>query len=370
MKNKPQKKKVLLGLSGGVDSAVAALLLKKQGYEVIGAFMRNFSENKNQLTGECNWVEDKKEAQKIAALLGIKFITLNFEEEYKKSVINPMFKSYGAGITPNPDYLCNKEIKFPLLWKEAKKLGADYIATGHYIIKKKTPQGFVLKIPKDKSKDQSYFLFALNQKDLEHSLFPIGEYTKEEVRSIAKKHNFPNFDRKGSKGICFVGKLDMKSFLMQKIKNKPGKILSESGEVVGSHEGISYFTIGERLGDKYGTKISDAYRKKANGKVYVAGKDKKKNLFVVAPENHPSLLTKEFFVKKLNWLGGKQPEKSSLASLKVRIRHLGELMPAKLTRKGNNYLCLLKKPVKAIAPGQSAVFYRSNVVLGGGEIYR
>ena len=178
---------VLVGLSGGVDSAVAALLLKKQGYRVIGAFMKNFSETKNKLTGECHWVEDKKDAEKIAAKLQIPLITLDFENEYKRDVIDPMFRAYAQGLTPNPDTNCNRYIKFPLLWKEAKKRGIDLIATGHYAKIKNTKNGFELWQANDKEKDQTYFLHKISQSDLQHTLFPIGDYTKAEVRAIAKK---------------------------------------------------------------------------------------------------------------------------------------------------------------------------------------
>ena len=241
------KKRVLLGLSGGVDSAVAALLLKRQGFEVIGAFLKCFSEEKNKITGECNYLEDKKEAQKIATILNIKLIELNYEKEYSRLVIKPMFKSYAKGLTPNPDSLCNTIIKFPYLWKEAKKHNCNFIATGHYIKKIKMKDKFNLKIPKDKSKDQSYFLYGLTQEDLKHTLFPIGDYTKTEVRKIAKQNNLPNWNKHGTKGLCFVGNINMKSFLKQKIKNKPGVIKSPENQIIGKHDGMMFYTIGERL---------------------------------------------------------------------------------------------------------------------------
>jgi len=250
--NTNKQKTVLLGLSGGVDSAVAALLLKKQGYKVIGAFMRNFSETKNKLTGECSWLEDKKDAQKIAAILNIPLVILNFEKEFKKYIIDPMFKSYNSGLTPNPDSLCNKIIKFPFLWKQAKKLKADYIATGHYIKKIKNKFQYTLKIPKDKKKDQSYFLYELTQSDLQHSLFPVGNLTKKEVRKIAKQNKFPNHNKSSTKGICFVGKINMKTFLRQKIKPKPGNTKDPEDKIIGTHNGVMYYTIGERVGERLG----------------------------------------------------------------------------------------------------------------------
>ena len=359
------KEKVLLGLSGGVDSAVAALLLKKQGYEVIGAFMKNFSETKNSLTGECHYLEDKKDAQKIAAILGIKFITLNFEKEYKKYVIDPMFKAYKSGLTPNPDSLCNKIIKFPLLWKHAKKLGCSYIATGHYVRVKKTSSGTSLLRGKDEKKDQSYFLYDLTQQDLKHTLFPIGNFTKEKVRKIARKNKFPNADKKGTRGICFVGKISMKPFLEQKIKPKKGKVLSPEKEVIGSHKGIMFYTIGERIAPSSGILIDNKIKNTSGKKWYVADKIINKNIIIAAPQNHPSLKKDSFYLKKINWIEKKQkpPIKA-----KVRIRHLGELIPAQITSKNNKIFCKLKKPTQGLAEGQSAVIYKGSKVLCGGEI--
>jgi len=356
------KQKVLLGLSGGVDSAVAALLLKKQGYEVIGAFMRCFSEEKNKITGECNYLEDKRDAQKIATLLNIKLLELNYEKEYKKTVIDIMFKSYEKGKTPNPDSLCNKTIKFPYLWKEAKKNKCSLIATGHYINKIKKGNRYYLKIPKDKSKDQSYFLYQLTQKDLEHTLFPIGNYTKNEVRKIAKKNNFPNYDKKGTKGLCFVGNINMKLFLKQKIKNKPGSIKDPENNLIGKHDGIMFYTIGERIKEGTNILLDNKYRNKVKSKLYVAKKDIKNNILIVAPKNHPLLKKKEFKIKKINWIS----EKPKSNQILVRIRHLGQLNKAQI----NENKIILNKPIEGIAPGQSAILYNNEkIMLGGGEIY-
>jgi len=356
-----KNQKVLLGFSGGVDSAVAALLLKKQGYEVIGAFMRCFSEQKNKLTGECPWIEDKKEAQKIASKLGIELIELNYEKEYSETVIKPMFQSYANGLTPNPDSLCNTIIKFPFLWKEAKKLGGQYIATGHYIKKIKKGNKRYLKIPKDKSKDQSYFLYGLNQKDLSHTLFPIGDYTKKQVRKIAKQNGLENWNRQGTRGLCFIGNINMKSFLKQKIKNKQGIIKNPNNEIVGKHNGMMFYTIGERLKENEQTTISNEYRNKVKSKLYIAQKNIKNNELIVAPENHKLLFKKQFSIKNINFISGKPKSKKVL----IRIRHLGNLN--KSTIKGNKIT--LNKPIQGIAEGQSAVIYaRNKIMLGGGEI--
>lgn len=355
------KQKVLLGLSGGVDSAVAAILLQKKGYEVVGAFMHCFSEEKNKITGECPWIEDRKSAQKIASQLGIKFITLNYEKEYSMQVIKPMFQAYTKGITPNPDSACNTVIKFPYLWKEAKKHNCDFIATGHYIKRVEKNKKFYLRIPKDRNKDQSYFLHGLNQKDLEHTLFPIGDYTKREVRDIAKKNNLPNWNRQGTRGLCFVGNIDMKSFLKQKIKNKPGIIKSPEGDVIGKHDGMMFYTIGERLKENNQVIVNKRYRNKVKSKLYIASKNIKKNEIIIAPKNHPILKRKEFKIRNINYISSKIKSSSIL----VRIRHLGDLNKA--TIKGNRII--LNKPIEGVAEGQSAVLYtKSKIMLGGGEI--
>ena len=359
------KQKVLLGLSGGVDSAVAALLLKKQGYIVIGAFMRCFSEEKNKITGECSYIEDKKSAQRVAAILKIKLIELNYEKEYSKEVIRPMFKAYANGLTPNPDSLCNTIIKFPFLWKEAKKQGCQYIATGHYIKNVKSGNKYSLKIPKDKSKDQSYFLYGLNQKDLKHTLFPIGDYTKPQIRQVAKDNNLSNWNRQGTRGLCFVGNINMKSFLKQKIMNKPGIIRSPEGQIIGRHDGMMFYTIGERLKENEQTTISNRYRNKVKSKLYIAEKNIKNNELIVAPENHKALFKKQFYIKNINWISEKPKSKNIL----IRIRHLGDLNKAKIKQEKGKIKVILNKPIQGIAPGQSAVMYtKSKIMLGGGEI--
>jgi tRNA-specific 2-thiouridylase len=262
MKNpfKKQKTKILVGMSGGVDSSVAALLLKKQGYDVYGAFMKNWSDTKNKITGQCAWVEEREHAIKIATKLQIPIITLDFEKEYKKLVVDEMFKKYKKGITPNPDIDCNQKIKFPMFLKEAQKRGINLIATGHYArIKKKNNKKFFSHISssgragnlkqkgddggvfelhraKDESKDQSYFLYRQNQNDLAHTIFPIGNLSKKKVRKIAKKHKFQNADKKGTVGICFIGKVNLKEFLSKKIKPKKGKILDPKGNKIGEHD--------------------------------------------------------------------------------------------------------------------------------------
>ena len=361
MKKNSKQKTVLLALSGGVDSSVAALLLKKQGYRVIAAFMKNFSDTKNPLTGECNYLEDKKMAQKIASILNLPFEILDFEKQYKKQVIEPMFKAYKKGLTPNPDILCNKIIKFPLLWKIAKKIKTDYIATGHYARIRKTKLGYSLLMGKDKTKDQSYFLSELSQNDLQHTLFPIGNLTKTEVRKIAKKNNFPNWNKKSTSGICFVGKINFKSFLEKKIKNKNGLIKDPNNNVIGKHPGIFYFTIGQRIGQRLGIKFTT----NINKKLYVAKKIKSKNIIIATPENSP--LLKKQKIKIINF--HKINEKEKIPKLlKARIRHLGHLHKGKLIKKNYNYYFVFNKPIEQVAEGQYIVLYYKNKVMASGEI--
>ncbi len=354
--------KVLLALSGGVDSSIAALLLKKQGYEVIGAFMKNFSGIINKLTGECNWIQEKEMAQKIASILNIKFITLDFEKQYINQVVNPMFKSYSQGLTPNPDIACNTIIKFPLLWKEAQKIKADYIATGHYARIKKTKNNtYLLLKGKDKTKDQSYFLSELTQKDLSHTLFPIGNLTKTQVRAMAKKHKLPNWNKKGTRGICFIGKIPMKSFLERKIKQKKGPVLNPEGKIIGTHKGIMFYTIGERVGISKGIILE----KESNIKHYIADKNKRSNSLIIAPENHPLLKKGKFIIKNLHIINKNYKIKAEIG---VRIRHLGPIMKSKIKKHNKKYLCTLNKAIPGLAEGQYAVLYDKGIVVASGEI--
>ncbi len=363
---KNKKPKVLMAMSGGVDSSVAALLLKKQGYEVIGAFMKNYT-NEDVNLENCNWVQDRKMAMKIASMLNVPLITLDFETEYRKLVVDEMFKLYEKGITPNPDVDCNNKVKFPLLWKAAKRLGAEYIATGHYARIKKTKKGRCkLLRAKDESKDQSYFLYRLKQKDLKHTLFPVGNLTKKKVRQIAKKNGFPNHDRKGTVGICFIGKINLKKFLQKRIKPKKGKTLNPEGEEIGEHDGIYYYTIGQRLGPRFGIEVEKNPKDNHMRKWYVAKKDKKRNEIVAAPEGHSLLYRKEILITRPHWIH----EKIKEGNYHARIRQVGELLPCKLEKKGNKYHVTLKKPIKGVSEGQAIVLYkkRGKECIGGGVI--
>lgn len=362
-------KKVAVGISGGEDSAVAALLLKKAGFDVTGVHLYCWppkSEiDKDGLTREewikkngCRADEDRSFALKTALELEIPFKVLDFSEEYNKRVIKYFYESYEAGRTPNPDVMCNSEIKFGLFLEWALANGFDYIATGHYA---KLMDGRLM-IPKDKHKDQTYFLWKLTQKELAHTLFPLGEFDKTEVRQLAVEALLSVAERKDSQGICFVGNVEAREFLARRLKENPGKVVDTHGDEIGKHDGVWVYTIGQRGGWEILPKAQKKYVENGVTPVfYVISKDAKTNILVVgeadeATEDH-------FEVEEANWIN-EEPEQKAL----VRIRHGGELIPAKLEKNGNIKVSLEKK-VRGVASGQSAVFYsKQGECLGGGVI--
>lgn len=359
-----KNKKVILGMSGGVDSSVAALLLQKQGYEVIGFFMNCSPSGKPPWPSTIEWQDEEKTLKGICAKLGIKLIVRDCEKGYEEKVIGPMFKDYAKGLTPNPDILCNNVGKFPSLLKVAEQEGAEFIATGHYARVRKMRKGFALYQGKDKEKDQSYFLVGLGQKILSKTLFPIGGLTKPEVREIARRNGFPNFDKRSSRGVCYLGKIDMKAFLRQRIKEKKGKIISSSGEVIGTHPGNMFFTIGERVRDKKGFSIDLDWKKKHPGRIFVAAKTRRNEL-VIAPEGDEILKTSKIFVKNFGLVNEKDFPKTGL---KARIRHLGKLLSGKLKKDGGRWKFVFSRGQEGVAEGQLIVFYKGERLIGGGEI--
>lgn len=353
-KTKESKKpKVLMALSGGIDSAISAHLLLKQGFEVEAAFMKNWSSTNGLKYQECPWLEDRREALRVAAFFGIPFHTLDFEEQYAKRVMDYFFKEYKAGRTPNPDVMCNKEIKFKLLYDFAMKNGFDYMATGHYAQVKNGKLYRSL----DENKDQTYFIYNLNPEQLEHVMFPVGHLQKPKVRALARKLKLPNAERNESMGLCFVGKIRLKDFLEQKLKRKPGKILDQEGKVIGEHEGLHYYTIGQRQGIKIG----------AGGPFYVTKKDISNNtLHVTSNPEDKNLYIKEIWLSSIHFVSEIKKFPSILTG---RFRHQGDLVKLKLEKdKTGSFKVTFNKPQKAIASGQSLVLYSGTQCIGGGVI--
>lgn len=337
-------------LSGGVDSSVAAALLVKAGYDVTAAFMVNYDEVKN---GVSCWHGDYQDALRVAAKLGIKLLRLDFTKEYSRDVLQYMYEEYNRGRTPNPDILCNKFIKFGVWLKKAHELGFDFIATGHYARTKKQGKNILLLAAKDKNKDQTYFLHQLNQEQLSHTLFPIGDYTKEQVRKLAHKFALSTAQKEESMGICFIGEVSMKDFLKDKVKAKAGNILDTTGEILGQHTGLPFYTIGQR-----GLGISNTGGKT----LFVVDKDIFKNELIVGQENDPRLYKKETSIDDLHWISPIMPKLP--LKCKVRLRHRQELQDCSVS----DGIIKFTKPQRAVTPGQFAVFFKNNVCLGGGVV--
>lgn len=329
-------------MSGGVDSSVAAALLKEAGFEVWGAFLK--------LTDLPNFKEGEKTALKIAKTLEIPFLVLDLRKEFKKIIIDKFLEEYTAGRTPNPCVICNREIKLGILLKKALSLGFDFLATGHHVRKRNSK---ILK-GKDKNKDQSYFLYRLTQKQLKNILFPIGDYTKDEVRKLAKKFKVSDLITSESQEICFIPK-EINDFLKKHLKEKPGNIIDREGNIVGKHKGLHFYTIGQRKGIRIGGSPKP---------LYVLDKDLKKNILIVT-QNQKDLERKELVCERVNWISGKKPKIPLRVGAKVRYRHKAGLATVKPSR---NLKVVFDQPQRAITPGQSVVFYKGQELLGGGVI--
>lgn len=344
-----KKRKVFVGMSGGVDSSVSAALLKRAGFDVVGVYMKCWTEGPL-----CTTQEDERSARLAAWHLKIPLYIWNFVDEYKEKVVEYMLEGYQDGVTPNPDIMCNREIKFGLFFKKAMSLGADYVATGHYARVKKKNANYLLMKGKDALKDQSYFLSMVEPEVLAKTLFPIGEYEKSQVRTFAKKLGLPNAERKDSQGICFVGKVEIGDFLRLHIPKKEGAIVTTKGEVLGQHDGAHYYTLGQRQGLKL-----------AGGPYYVAKKDFDLNTLEVTKEEEDIMIS-EFTVKDLNWF---LPYKEAGDLITAKFRYRQEDVPVTLKELENGLLRVTTKtPQRAITPGQFAVFYSQDELLGGGII--
>lgn len=338
-------KRVFVGMSGGVDSSVTAALLKQHGYEVIGVYMKNWTRDLPGLP--CPWKDDLRDARAVAAKLNIPFKVYDFENQYRDRVVSYMIKEYKAGRTPNPDIMCNQEIKFKLFFETAMADGADMIATGHYA---QVKDGELLQAV-DVHKDQTYFLYRVTREALKKTLLPIGEYTKPQVRELAVKFDLPTAAKKDSQGICFVGPVGMRAFLQQYVESVPGPIMMKDGREIGKHQGAIFYTVGQRQGLGVG-----------GGKpFYVTGKDMGSNtVYVTDDADDLELSSNAVQLEDLHWIS-KAPVANQ--STQIRVRHRGELVSAQLD---SDNILHFAKPMKALAAGQSVVIYDGQKVLGGG----
>jgi tRNA-specific 2-thiouridylase len=341
---------VYVGMSGGVDSSLTAALLVEQGYAVTGVYMKNWTED---LPGmKCPWADDLADAKRVAVQLGIDFKVFDFEKEYKHKVVDYMIQEYTLGRTPNPDIMCNQEVKFKLFLEAALEDGADMIATGHYA----QVDGGVLKMAADANKDQTYFLYRVTGDALTRTLFPLGSYTKPQVREMARERGLYTAAKKDSQGICFVGKIGIREFLSQYVQQKPGVIIDKkTGKVLGHHDGAIFYTLGQRHGLNLGGGLP----------YYVAGKDMDKNeVYVTTDLNDETLWRESINLTAVHWIN-KAPVNGQY---QIRVRHRAALVDAILVNKGDVAVLQLTNPERAVAAGQSVVVYDNNVCIGGGII--
>ncbi|MDA3840657.1 MAG: tRNA 2-thiouridine(34) synthase MnmA [Patescibacteria group bacterium] len=352
--------KVIIAMSGGVDSSVVASLLSQKYTNLMGIFLHFWKDNddKKEVENKCCSTKSLMDARAICEQFGFPLYTLNFSEKFKKEIVDYFLDEYKNGRTPNPCVKCNKFIKLGLLIERAKELGYDYVASGHYAIVKKVGKKFKLLKAIDETKDQSYFLYTLNQEQLSHLLFPLGGYRKTDVRKIAEKMGLAVAQKKDSQEICFIAGKSHNDFLKKHLKLTPGDIVDMDGNILGKHNGLPLYTIGQRKGIELG----------GDGPYYVTKFDYKKNiLFVTNNQNDLSIYRDSFLVENINWISGDEP--NFPLNTEVVTRYHSNPEECEISKKNKNqYLVKLKKPVRAITPGQSAVFYRGDEVLGGGII--
>ncbi len=352
---------VIVGLSGGVDSSVAAVLLQQQGYKVEGMFMKNWEEDDKE--GYCSAAEDLADAKSVSDTLGLTLHAVNFSAEYWDRVFSYFLSEYEAGRTPNPDILCNREIKFKAFLEHALSLGADRIATGHYARVAYQDGKYHLLKGLDTGKDQSYFLYTLGQYQLSRTLFPVGELEKPEVRRIAEQHQLVTYNKKDSTGICFIGERDFREFLSRYLPAQPGEIRTPEGQVIGHHSGLMYYTLGQRQGLGIGgvTGAND-------DPWYVVGKDMENNVLLAAQgHDHPLLFSQRLHAAQLSWVDGEGPSAPFSCRAKTRYRQADQACT--ITRLDTDSCEVdFKQPQRAVTPGQSVVFYDGEICLGGGII--
>ena len=351
---------IVVGMSGGVDSSVTALLLKEQGYKVIGLFMKNWEEK--DALGRCTSTQDYDDVRKVCDKIGIPYYSVNFSKEYYERVFEYFLASYKEGRTPNPDVLCNREIKFGPFLERAKILGADYIATGHYAKKEEQDGLFYLKKAFDKQKDQTYFLNQLNQEQLKFALFPLGDLTKPQVREIAKQHDLSTATKKDSTGICFIGERNFREFLSHYLPAQPGEIKTLNGKTIGKHQGLMYYTIGQHKGLGIGGQKGEE-----QGAWFVAKKDLTTNTLFVDQGKQDALYSRELITAGFNWIPQKPAKPEFECFAKFRYRQADQKVTCKI--EGENVHLEFSEPQRAITQGQFAVLYDENEnCLGGGEI--
>ena len=360
----PKNTHVVVGMSGGVDSSVTALLLKEQGYQVTGMFMKNWEEDD---TAEyCAAATDMADAKIVCDIIGIPFHEVNFAHEYWENVFEHFLAEYAAGRTPNPDILCNKEIKFKEFLLQAESLGADYIATGHYVANGQTEEGQHLLLKgADQNKDQSYFLYTLNQVQLSKSLFPLGNIEKKLVREKAQNAGFPIHDKKDSTGICFIGERRFKDFLSQYLKPNPGDIRSTDGTLLGQHDGLMYHTLGQRKGLGIG---GSSATNNSGEAWYAAAKDIENNTLIVAQgHDHQALMSSTLTAQTCDWVSGHFPEVGKSYRAKTRYRQADQTCEITAIN-GDEITVRFAEPQRAVTPGQALVIYEGNQCLGGATI--